>query len=989
VVETVSSGLRKVFGSRNERLLAQMWPVVEHINGLEEGVRRLSDEELRARTDQFRKRFANGESSDDILPEAFAVAREAADRRVGMFNVFNPKNGFEPEQFKDPRHRTLLEDGRQKISDGTPAHEILLPASFYDEIRELYPEYRPPFRMRPFDVQLIGGMVLHQGKIAEMATGEGKTLVATLATYLTALEGLSVHVVTVNDYLARRDMVWMGPMYEMLGLTVGCIQAHMDHEERQKAYGCNITYGTNNEFGFDYLRDNMKPARELQVQGELGFAIVDEVDSILVDEARTPLIISGPAEDQAQRYFDADRVARMLKEGRDYEMKLKEKLVLLTEEGMERAEKLAGVGSFYTSRNMDWPHLINQALQAHNFQKRDVDYIVKEGEVVIVDDFTGRLMPGRRWSDGLHQAIEAKEKLRIKEENQTLATITLQNYFKLYKRLSGMTGTAATEAEEFMKIYELDVVVIPTNKPLARTNHPDVIYRTEREKFDAIVNEICSVHRTGRPILVGTISIENSERLSDALGKRGVDHEVLNAKQHEREAQIVAKAGQLGNVTIATNMAGRGTDIVLGRFGLTDLFEFWKPFGLVSPEIDPEWPDERIEEALWSCWIEKELPPQERDGIDSLEKLKEKMREYWYYTRQEPMTFGRSVADLGGLHIVGTERHEARRIDNQLRGRAGRQGDPGSSRFYLSLQDDLMKRFASDWVSSILERLGMTEGQEIEHGMVTKSIERAQKRVEQYNFDIRKHLLEYDEVMNEQRKRIYKQRQQLLEGEDQRETVVGMVLDTVDDALEVYVGDELPPDGRDHKGLCEWLRTRLGVSVDTSEIFPMKSGQMREYVGEKVEKAYEKREKELGEDQMRTIERFLLLQTIDSKWKDHLYGMDYLKSGIGLRGYAQQDPKVAYKKEGYKMFYDMFAGIGTEVTEMIFRVSLEPEEETRSVFQVSGEGREEVTHVFDDAYDPSPPEVVEPIRREEPKVGRNEPCPCGSGKKYKKCCGRT
>jgi preprotein translocase subunit SecA len=714
---------------------------------------------------------------------------------------------------------------------------------------------------------------------------------------------------------------------------------------------------------------------------------VDEVDSILIDEARTPLIISGPAEDQAQRYFDADRVARMLKEGRDYETKLKEKLVLLTEDGMERAEKLAGVGSFYTSKNMDWPHLINQALQAHTFQKRDVDYIVKEGEVIIVDDFTGRLMPGRRWSDGLHQAIEAKEKLRIKEENQTLATITLQNYFKLYDRLSGMTGTAATEAEEFWKIYELDVVVMPTNKPLARTNHPDVVYRTEREKFNAIVNEICSVHRTGRPTLVGTISIENSEKLSDALRKRGVDHEVLNAKQHEREAQIVAKAGQLGNVTIATNMAGRGTDIVLGRFQPQELFDFWKQFGLVPDRVDPGLPDEKLGEILWRHWIEKELPPREREGIDSLEKLKEKLEEYWYYTRQEPMRFGRSVAELGGLHIVGTERHEARRIDNQLRGRSGRQGDPGSSRFYLSLQDDLMKRFASDWVSSILERLGMTEGQEIEHGMVTKSIERAQKRVEQYNFDIRKHLLEYDEVMNEQRQIIYDQRQQLLEGEDQRDTVIGMVRDTADAALDVYMSDDLPQDARDPNGLCEWLRTRLGVSVETFEISDMKLERVREYIGERVDKAYEKREKELGEENMRRLERFLLLETIDSKWKDHLYGMDYLKSGIGLRGYAQQDPKVAYKKEGYEMFANMLSGIGTEVTEMIFRVRLEPEEPTRSIWNVSGEGREEVTHVFDDANEPVP-EVREPIRREEPKVGRNAPCPCGSGKKYKKCCGR-
>ncbi len=984
IIDKVGAGLRKVFGSRNERELSKLWPVVEQINALEEDVRRLDDEALRAKTEEFKRRLRDGEPVDELLPEAFAVAREAADRRVGMFRVFDrDKYGFDPAALKHAEHRRLYEEAQRKLLDGVSHADILLPASFYDEIRQLYPEYRPPFRMRPFDVQLIGGMVLHQGKIAEMATGEGKTLVATLAAYLAALEGLKVHVVTVNDYLARRDKAWMGPMYEFLGLTVGVIQANMDNEARKKAYACDITYGTNNEFGFDYLRDNMKIRKEDQVQQSLDYAIVDEVDSILIDEARTPLIISGPAEERVEKYYEADRVARMLKEGRDFELKWKEKQVILTEEGIERAEKLAGVGSFYTSRNMEWPHLLDQALKAHHFFKRDVDYIVKDGEVVIVDEFTGRLMPGRRWSDGLHQAIEAKEKLRIKEENQTLATITLQNYFKMYKRLAGMTGTAATEAEEFWKIYNLDVIVIPTNKPLRRTNYPDVVYRTEKEKFDAVVREILSVHRTGRPILVGTVSIEKSEWLSAALSRHGVEHEVLNAKHHEREAQIIARAGELGRVTIATNMAGRGTDIILGDFTVEELFEFWRRFDLVPKGLDPSLPREKIEEELWKHWIKKELPKDLYDPEAPLEEMKQRLQRYWEETRQAPLKFGTSVAELGGLHVLGTERHEARRIDNQLRGRAGRQGDPGSSRFYVSLEDELMRRFASEWVSNILERLGMTEGQEIEHPMVTRAIERAQRKVEQFNFDIRKHLLEYDEVMNEQRKLIYEHRQRILEGEDQRETVLGMVQDTIDAVCEDFLGEHL--EEKDAAGLAEWLRTRMGLAVSAGELEGKSLEEVKEYVWEKALALYEEREKHLGPELMRELERFILLETIDSKWKDHLYAMDYLRSGIGLRGWGQVDPKIAYKKEGYELFAAMLENIRREVTELIFRVEVEGTME-HSGWVVASEGRDDSMLAQASASSSEP--VREPIRRDKPKVGRNQPCPCGSGKKYKHCCGR-
>ena len=762
-LEWIASKFAGLFGSATERDLSRIYPVVDRIGSFEPEMARLSDSALRAKTAEFRQRSDNGESTDDLLPEAFAVMREAGKRILGQ---------------------------------------------------------------RHFDVQLIGGIALHQGKIAEMVTGEGKTLVSTLPAYLNALTGKGVHVVTVNDYLAKRDSEWMGPLHAFLGLSVGCVQqSDSDYEAKRQAYAADITYGTNNEFGFDYLRDNMKWRAEDQVQGKLHYAIVDEVDSILIDEARTPLIISGPSEHDTNKYFAADQVARKLREGDHFEVKLKESQAILTEAGIARGQELAGVESFYEDRAfMEWPHLLEQSLRAHYLFKKDVDYVVKDGEIIIVDEFTGRLMDGRRWSDGLHQAVEAKERIKIKSESQTYATITFQNYFRLYEKLSGMTGTALTEAAEFHRIYDLDVLVMPTNRPLVREDHEDLVYRTEKEKFKAICDEIEDVSRSGRPILVGTISIENSEKLSEMLKRRGVDHEVLNAKHHAREAQIVAGAGQPGHVTIATNMAGRGTDIVLGP----------------------------------------------------------------------------GVAAKGGLHIVGSERHEARRIDNQLRGRAGRQGDPGSSRFFLSLQDDLMRKFASDRVSSIMEKIGMKEGQEIEHPWVSKAIGRAQKKVEDYHFEIRKNLTEYDKVMNDQRHWIYDLRQRVLEAKDLKE----IALDICRDVIELGIQEHLPDRGEnDVPGFARWLHRKFEITLSNEQIQGVPLEDLPEFIAQRLEKHYDEHEAELGAEALRDVESYLLLNTIDTKWKDHLYSMDGLRSGIGLRGYAEKDPKVAYAIEGTEMFH--------------------------------------------------------------------------------------
>ena len=874
--EGIGKGLVRIFGSRNDRVIQSLLPIVDRISSLEEKYFALTDERLRGVASELRLRLKGGETLDDILPDAFAAVREA---------------------------------GRRYL------------------------------RMRHFDVQLLGGVALHQGKIAEMVTGEGKTLVATSPAFLNALEGKGVFVVTVNDYLARRDRSWMAPVYEGLGLSVGVIQAGMHSYERIPMYRSDITYGTNSEFGFDYLRDNMKDRLEEQCQANLNYAIIDEVDSILIDEARTPLIISGPAEESTEKYYIADRVAQKLVKGVDFELKEKESACPLTEDGIENAQRLAGVDDFYTGTNMDWPHHIEQALRAHHLFLKDKEYIVKDGEVIIVDEFTGRLMAGRRWSDGLHQAIEAKEQLRIKEENQTLATITYQNYFRLFKKLSGMTGTALTEAAEFDKIYGLDVVVMPTNMPLVRKSYHDVVYRTKKEKHHAVVEEIVEVHQSGRPVLVGTASIENSELVSGMLQRRGIPHEVLNAKHHEREAAIVAKAGQMGNVTIATNMAGRGTDILLGP----------------------------------------------------------------------------GVQELGGLHVVGTERHDARRIDNQLRGRCGRQGDPGSSRFFLSLEDDLMRIFANETVSNLLKRLGMEEGQDIQSGMVNRAIERAQKRVEAHHFEVRKNLLEYDAVMDEQRKLIYGQRQEVLRGENSKSMVLEMVDQVVRRILDQYLSADAEATPNDVAEITSTFKNRFNLDVETSEIAPKDPEGTFQRLSERVRALYDSREKEIGSEDMRRVEQFLLLRVLDQKWKEHLYAMDHLKGGIGLRAYGQIDPKLEYKREGYGLFGQLINSIQDEVTNLVFRLRVQREEPPppppvgltplgpraprmgpssfapppqilnaeRQAFRQAERQKQAAI----DATHRTGKEKNEPIRSSEPKLGRNDPCFCGSGKKFKKCHG--
>jgi preprotein translocase subunit SecA len=838
--------LKKMFGTQNERVLERVAPLVRRINELEQQTMALPDDRLAARSADFKQRIANGEPLDALIPEVFATVREVS-RRV--------------------------------------------------------------LAMRHFDVQLVGGVVLHEGRIAEMRTGEGKTLVATLPIVLNALTGRGVHLVTVNDYLARRDADWMGAIYRFLGLSVGVIVHGMDDAERKASYNCDITYGTNNEYGFDYLRDNMKFRLEDMVQRELHYSIVDEVDSILIDEARTPLIISGPAEEATDKYVRVNSLIGYMKKDADYKVDEKARSVLLTEDsGIPKIERLLGVENLYDPRNIEILHHVNQALKAHVLFKRDVDYMVKDGEVVIVDEFTGRLMPGRRWSDGLHQAVEAKEGVKIENENQTLATITFQNYFRMFEKLAGMTGTADTEAVEFKQIYNLDVVVIPTNQPMIREDHGDQIYKTEREKFQAVLDEAKRLYEEKRPVLVGTVSIEKSERLSALLSRHGIPHNVLNAKHHEKEAQIIAEAGQPGKVTIATNMAGRGVDIKLGE----------------------------------------------------------------------------GVVEKGGLHIIGTERHESRRVDNQLRGRAGRQGDPGSSRFYLSLEDDLLRIFGSDRISPIMSKLGMEEGEPIEHNLINKAVENAQKKVEAHNFDIRKHLLEYDDVMNKQRTVIYDLRKDVLAGEDLREMVMEMTGEVAEDLARRFSDDKEYPEQWDLAALRDATYAQFGYRFEHPEedVPKLTQASLADKVRAEAEAAYARKEQEYGSDAMRYLERMFLLSTIDALWKDHLLSMDHLKEGIGLRGYAQKDPLKEYQREGFDMFADLVFRIKEESLKRLFHVKVQREEEGKAA--------------------PPPPMAPRRVnlsggdisragqttqRHAKKKVGRNDPCPCGSGRKYKKCCG--
>ncbi|OGS22642.1 MAG: preprotein translocase subunit SecA [Elusimicrobia bacterium RIFOXYA2_FULL_39_19] len=866
--------LKTVFGTKNQRVLKKVDPIVEQINELEEETKKLSDEQLKNKTTEFKNRLKNeGRTMDDILPEAFACVREASVRAI---------------------------------------------------------------KLRHYDVQLVGGLMLHQGRISEMKTGEGKTLVATLPAYLNALTDKGVHIVTVNDYLAKRDRDWMGPVFEMLGLTVGYVQHDMPNDERQQNYRCDITYVTNNEIGFDYLRDNMVIRKEDRVLQPLNYAIIDEVDSILIDEARTPLIISGPAEESTEKYSVANKLIPHLRgkfvteseemeakykgidlaKGYDFIVDEKAHSVTLTEQGVAKCEKLLGVENLYDDIQSEWVHHVNQALRAHNLFKRDVDYVIKDGEVIIVDEFTGRLMPGRRWSDGLHQAVEAKENMRVAEENQTLATVTFQNYFRMYGKISGMTGTASTEAAEFWDIYKLDVIAIPSNKPNIRIDNSDVIYRTEKEKWSALVDDIEQSWKKGQPVLVGTRSIEKNEKLSGMLRRRGIPHQVLNAKFHEQEAQIISQAGKKGTVTVATNMAGRGVDIILGG-----------------------------------------TPP------DSNEQ--------------------QLVVDLGGLHVIGTERHDARRVDNQLRGRGGRQGDPGSTRFYISLEDELMRLFGGERMSGLMERLGMKEGENIEHPWITKAIENAQKKVEAMNFDIRKQLLEYDNVMNKQREAVYTLRNEILEGEDISTQIQDMINESIEEKAEQWASHKHPEEW-DWQSLELWLKRVFDFSLGLTEeeILKFDKQYLTETLHEKIISVYKTREDNFGAGTIRELERMVLLHMIDVAWKEHLYEIDQVKKGIGLRAYGQKDPLIEYQKESYKIFSQMMTRIRESTVEYVFKIQPLTDTVRRAPVQQKNVPKMNINNTQKPQKQPEKPKI-EPAS----KIGRNDPCICGSGKKYKRCCG--
>ena len=881
--------LTKIFGDPNAREVKKLWRFVEEVNSYEERMQELKESRFPEHTALFKERLARGETLDDLLPEAFALAREAARRVLGM---------------------------------------------------------------RPFDVQVLGGIVLHQGRIAEMKTGEGKTLVATMPAYLNALTGKGVHIVTVNDYLARRDREWMGPVYELLGLKVGTILHGLNPQQRREAYSADITYGTNNEFGFDYLRDNMVIYKEHLVQRSHYYAIVDEVDSILVDEARTPLIISGAADKPTELYEKFAAFVPRLERDADYEVDEKAHNVDITEKGFEKVAKFVqtalGLKNLEESeQRTEIENYVRQALKAHVLMKRDRDYVVKDGEVIIVDEFTGRLMFGRRYSEGLHQAIEAKEKVKVARESRTLASITFQNYFRMYEKLAGMTGTAATEEDEFRKIYGMDVVVIPTNEPMIRKDFPDLIYRSEKAKFNAVVEEITAKHRSGQPVLVGTISIEKSEELSRMLSKRGVPHNVLNAKYHDKEAEIIAQAGQIGAVTIATNMAGRGTDIVLG--------------GNVEPQVKAVLAEDSLTEEQKKAKIQQ-------------------IRDLWKRNHD-------TVVQLGGLHIIGTERHESRRIDNQLRGRAGRQGDPGSSVFYVSLEDDLMRLFGSDNVRSIMEKLGMEEDIPIEHPIISKAIENAQKKVEGRNFEIRKHILEYDDVLNQQREVIYRQRRQVLEGENLRDSIIQMIYDLLEQALSLYADDKLPEEEWDLHGLLSYVE-RLFVPAGhfrMEELQLLSREEIKKRLFEGARVFYDEREKELSPEVMRELERVVLLRTVDSKWMDHIDAMHELRQGVYLRAFGQQDPLIEYKYEAYEMFQEMIHSIREDVVRLLFHLKVNQAPERQRVAKPTISLKEEGKGAMEEAKGATSAGKRNPVTAE--KVGRNDPCPCGSGKKYKKCCG--
>ena len=911
-----------LFKTYSEKEVKRVQPLVKKINELEPDMQKLSDKELRGKTDEFKARLEKGETLDDLLPEAFAVMREAAKRVLGM---------------------------------------------------------------RHFDVQLIGGIILHQGRIAEMKTGEGKTLVATLPVYLNALTGKGVHVITVNDYLAKRDSEWMGKVYKFLGLTVGLAIAGMNPQEKQKAYACDVTYGTNNEFGFDYLRDNMVIYKEQLVQRKLNYAIVDEIDSILIDEARTPLIISGRGAQSSDLYKKADNFVRKLSakviveedvkdfeqaednEKYDYIVDLKAKSASLTQKGIKKAEEEFGLENFNDIENSELVHNVNQALRAHGIMKKDIDYIVKDGEVLIVDEFTGRIMYGRRYNNGLHQAIEAKEHVKIADESKTLATITFQNYFRMYDKLSGMTGTAMTEEAEFEEIYKLDVVEIPTNKPMIRKDNPDIIYKNENAKFRAVIEDIKASHKKGQPVLVGTVSIEKSEKLSKMLDKEGIKHEVLNAKSHEKEAAIVAQAGKFGAVTIATNMAGRGTDIMLGGNS-----EFLAKQEMKRLRYTPE----QIEQSTAFNETDNE------EILDARKKYKELEEKFDKEIKEEK----EKVLAVGGLKIIGTERHESRRIDNQLRGRSGRQGDPGESRFYIGLDDDLMKIFGGDMITKVFNTLGADENMPIEAKMISKAVENAQKKVEGRNFTIRKNVLQYDDVMNTQREIIYKQRREVLDGENLKSSIENIINNVATETVNAYITE----DGVNKEALSQELSTTFGITdIKALEDTKVDSNKVIEEVKEKAHNKYEEKEKDFGEKTLRELERVVMLKIVDERWMDHIDAMDELKDGIGLRAYGQKDPVVQYRIEGFDMFDQMIADIQLNVVKILMNArKREGALNRQESVKITGEGFEDETISLKGSA-PTGEKNHTPIVNTEPKIGRNDPCPCGSGKKYKNCCGKN
>ncbi len=916
--------MEKIFGDLNEKELKKINKIVDKVEALDSQMQALSDEELQAMTPKLKERLKNGETLDDILPEAFAVCREGAVRSLGM---------------------------------------------------------------KHFRVQLVGGVVLHQGRISEMKTGEGKTLVATLAAYLNALSGKGVHVITVNDYLAKRDAEWMGKLYTFLGLSVGCVVHGVEGEERKAAYRADITYGTNNEFGFDYLRDNMVTYQEELMQRELNYAIIDEVDSILVDEARTPLIISGRGSKSTDLYKTADRFVTSLVKEADFTVEEKDQQVSLTDAGVQKAEAFFKLDNYGDPENMEINHHVQQALKARNLMERDVDYIVKDGEIIIVDEFTGRLMFGRRFSNGLHQAIEAKERVAVRSESKTLATITLQNYFRMYNKLAGMTGTAKTEEDEFRDIYNMDVVVIPTNKPIARKDLDDSVYQTEKGKFKAIANRVAEVHQTGQPVLVGTISIEKSELISDMLRKRGVKHNVLNAKQHDKEAEIVAEAGRLGMVTIATNMAGRGTDIILGG----------------NPEFEAKremkkqgYSDEAISFA--SSFV--------KSDDAELNEAREKFNELHRKFKEERKEEQEKVKELGGLCIIGTERHESRRIDNQLRGRSGRQGDPGQTQFFISLEDELLRLFGGERMKKMVDKMGLDEDEAIEAGMLSRAIEGAQKKVEGKNFGIRKYVLQYDNVMNKQREIIYDERRKVLFGEDLRDYIMNMMRTIVNAIIDPIVVDSKYPEEWDFEVMNKNLRKITAMYRGKNEYSPqelqaMTEESLREAVISEFESLYEAKETEVGREQMREVERMILLRVVDNLWMDHIDAMDQLKTGIGLRALGQQDPAAAYAKEGFDMFEQMINAIQEDTVRYCYNVTVETKAERRHILKAEKATKseyveDETTRAMqgegqlpEGAQVPDREHKPETYRRDQPKVGRNDPCPCGSGKKYKNCCGRS